>query len=125
MVTTSVFALADDDSKEATVYGAFFESDQGWIQTTFTRSADEHPVLKFELEGFEPDDFYLISLIRGDVEMEIAILVPDRSDPPRASVTVEEENWPMDFPRTFNEKTVVRVRDATDAIIFEKSLKRE
>lgn len=125
MVTTSVFALADEDSKEATVYVAFFESEQGWIQTTFQRSANRHPTLKFELEGFESDDFYLVSLIRGDVEMEIAILIPDRSEPPRASVLIDETNWPMDFPRGFNEKTFVRIRDATDAVIFEEAFQIE
>ncbi len=125
MVLTSIHALADEDSKEAAVFGAFFGSDLGWIQATFTKTSEHRQKLEFELEGFEPDDFFLLSLVNEDVEMEIAILVPDRSLPPRSSSSIDESNWPMDFPSNFNETTIFRVRDASDAILFEETLKPE
>ncbi len=124
MVSASVPALADEDSKEAAVYGAFFESDLGWIQATFKKSPS-HQKLQFELEGFEPDDFFLLSLVKDDIEMEIAILVPDRSSPPRSSALIDPSNWPMDFPTQFDGNTIFRVRDASDAIIYQETLKPE
>lgn len=124
-ISASVNALADEDSKGATVYGAFFESDFGWIQAKFTKHSDNEMKLEFELEGFEPDDFFLLSLVQDDTEMEIAILVPDRSSPPKAGASLNQNSWPMDFPKNFDGHTVFRVRDVTDAIIFEESLRAE
>ncbi len=125
LISTSFSALADEGSKGAAEYGAFFESDFGWIQAKFTKKSENKTKLKFELEGFEPDDFYLISLVHEDTEMELAILVPNRGEPPQAGAVIDETNWPMDLPRNFTEQTLFRVRDATDAIIFEDFLKPE
>lgn len=125
LTLASISAKADEDSKEAAVYGAFFESEVGWIQAEYTAGDNNTQILVFELEGFYTGEFFLLSLVQDGVEMEIVFLIPDDGQPPRAKIRIDASNWPMDFPRVFGPDTVFRVRDVTDAIVFEESLRLE